>query len=271
MSEARIEDPRDPRVADYVDLRDPALRRAAGRFVVEGRLLVRRLLAASRFPVRSLLVTPAARAGLGDLLATLEAPVYVADAAVLRAIVGFDFHRGCLAVAERGAPPPLASLLAPAGPRLLVGLEDVRGPDNVGAVLRNARAFGAAGALLSPATADPLYRLAIRASAGASLTLPFARAPWPEALAAARTAGYTVLALTPDPGATDIAALGGGPALARAALLVGSEGGGLTAAARAAADVQVRIAMEPGTDSLNVATATGIALHRLREARRRPP
>jgi tRNA G18 (ribose-2'-O)-methylase SpoU len=266
-----IRDPADPRVAAFADLRDPLLRRRHGLFVAEGREVVRLLLATRRYRVRALLVAPAALAALGDALrdATPAVTAYVAGPEVMRAITGFPFHRGCLALAERGPDLGAAALAAPPGPRTLVALDELADPDNVGAVFRNARAFAADGVLLSPGSADPLYRKAIRTSTGATLTLPFARAEdWAADLGALRALGYALLALTPDPAADDVSALGAPPA--RLALLVGSEGAGLGAASRQAAHRRVRIPMAAGVDSLNVATATGIALHALRGARADP-
>jgi tRNA G18 (ribose-2'-O)-methylase SpoU len=154
--------------------------------------------------------------------------------------------------------------MGPAGPRTLLALEGVADPDNVGAIFRNAAAFGVAGALLSSHCADPLYRKAIRVSMGATLTLPFARlADWPAGLAALRQAGYRLVALCPGAEAEDIVEVAArAPRRPRLALLLGAEGAGLSEATRAAADVEVRIPMAAGVDSLNVAAACGIALHR---------
>jgi len=270
----RIDGLSDPRLADYRDLKDPALRLRRGLFVVEGRILVRRLLESERFRVRSVLGTEAALESLRDLLdaRTDGAEALLAREEIVRGIVGYRFHRGCLATGERGAEPPAEALIKAPGPRLLVVIEDVADPDNVGGVFRNARAFGAQAVLLSPASADPLYRKAIRVSMGGSLSMPFARlGDWPAGLGRLRDAHYTVVALTPAPGARDITGLGAmRPAPERVALLLGAEGQGLSAEARAAADLEVRIPMAPGIDSLNVAVAAGIALHRLSGARAEP-
>jgi tRNA G18 (ribose-2'-O)-methylase SpoU len=224
---------------------------------------VRELVAGGRFRVRSVLCTEAAQTSLGDVLAGVPR-VLVAPDAVIRRVVGFEFHGGCLAVAERGELPSLDALLA-SGPHRLVVLERVSNPDNVGGVFRNARAFGADAVVLGPHCTDPLSRKAIRAAMGASLVLPFAEAgDWPAALARLRAAGLTRVALTPRPDAVDVTALGATqPVPSRLALLVGAEGPGLGPEALAAADLLIRIAMAQGVDSLNVATATGIALHRL--------
>ena len=247
---------------------DPA-RRQAGTFIAESRLVVRQLLAGGRFRVRSVLCTEAARATLGAELDAAPA-VLVAPDALIKRVVGFAFHGGCLAAAERGIPASLDMLLAAhaGGPCCLVVLDRVSNPDNVGGVFRNALAFGADGVILGPGCTDPLFRKAIRAAMGASLALPFAHADDCAAtLERLRVAGFTIVALTPRADAIDVAALGAETVPARFALVVGAEGPGLSAAVRGAADVALRIAMAPGVDSLNVATASGIALHRLRSRR----
>ena len=274
-----VDDPADPRLADFRNLRDPDLRRRRGLFVAEGALVVRRLLAGRRFAVRAALCAigalPGLEAALGD--GARELSVYVGPEPLMARVAGYPFHRGCLAVAERGSEPEPGALIDVPGSRLLVALDDVADPDNVGAVFRNAAAFGADGLMLSSGSGDPLYRKAIRTSAGATLALPFARASeWTAALAALRRCGYRVIALTPGPDAEDLAALDPGSAAPdrrsaappeRIALLVGSEGRGLGDDSRRAADRRVRIAMAAGVDSLNVATATGIALHALARSR----
>jgi len=266
----RIEDPCDPRLAEYRNLKDPDLRLRRGLFIAESREVVRRLLASGRFRTRSVLLTPPALDGLRDLLETADpgVQVFLTRQDVVPAIVGYAFHRGCLAVGERGMEPAPHTLLDPPGRRLLLVLEGVTNPDNVGAVFRNAMAFGADAVLLSPACADPLYRKAIRVSMGASLCIPFARlGDWPGGLRRPRETGYTVIALTPRAAGVDIAEFGTTRSVPeRLALLLGAEGGGLSAAARSAADCEVRIAMTAGADSVNVATACGIALHRLRRS-----
>ena len=150
------------------------------------------------------------------------------------------------------------------GRRLLVVLEDVTNPDNVGSVFRNARAFGADGVFLTPRCTDPLYRKAVRVSMGGTLQLPFAQVEsCARAFEALRTAGFAVVAFTPEPAAQPLEEAALHLACTeRVALAFGTEEAGLSAAALAAADVRARIAMAPGVDSLNVATASGIALHR---------
>jgi tRNA G18 (ribose-2'-O)-methylase SpoU len=170
-----------------------------------------------------------------------------------------------VAIGERPAPRALSDLLAPLSPETrLVVLEGVGNADNMGGIFRNAAAFGAAGVVLGPRCCDPLYRKAIRVSMGAALRVPFASAEegWPGALRDLKAEGFSVLALTPSPDATGLAEAAAVPGR-RLAVLAGAEGYGLTGEALAASDVAVRIPMAPGTDSLNVATAVGIALHHL--------
>lgn len=270
-----ISDLHDPRVAMFRGVTDPELMRGHGLFVAEGRLVVERLLKSPRFRTRALLVTetvlPALREAL-DVVGTVgavDAPeVFVTPPGGMELVGGFNFHRGCLALGERPAPPPtLADLaldaLAPAS-RLVLALQSIANADNVGSIFRNAAAFGVHAVVLDARSCDPLYRKATRTSMGTTLAVPFAIAgDWQGALDVMREAGYQLVALTPAADAIDIA---DAPALAtgrRIALLVGSEGTGLDDETLARADFRVAIRMAPGVDSLNVATATGIALHRL--------
>lgn len=258
----RIADPADPRLAAYRDLRDPRCAAREGVFVAEGPALVRRLLAGRRFRARSVLATHSTLDGLGDVVDGVA--VYVVDEATIRAVVGFPFHRGCVALGERARPGAVEPLLA--GCRLVV-LERVTDPDNVGAVFRNGAALGADGVLFSPGSADPLYRKAVRVSMGGVLSVPFATlGDWPAGLERLRAAGIFIVALTPD-GEADLATLDSCPT--RTALLLGGEARGLSAGARAAADVRIAIRMAPGDHSLNVATACAIALYHLSRDRRR--
>ena len=269
MAVERVDTADDPRLAPYLALRVRDAGRRDGLFVAETREVVRQLLAGRRFAVHSVLLADAAREALADTLERRpEVPVYLAPTPVLQAVVGFAFHRGCLALGVRGHGLPVDDVLAGSSRRLVL-LEDVSNPDNVGGVLRVARALGADGALLSPSCCDPLYRKAIRVSMGAALTLPWVRVTdWAAALARVRAAGFTLVALSPREG-TDVGALGSGvPLPDRTALLLGAEGSGLRAATRAGADLALRIPMVSGVDSLNVTTACAIALERLGGARR---
>ena len=253
----------DPRTAEYASLSDPELARSRGLFVAEGRLVVRRAIEDGRYAIRSVLLTEAAQQQLGGVLARLDGavPLYVCPVQSFREITGFNIHRGCVALVAR--PPDLDAEVLADSARLLVMLESIADPDNVGGIFRNAAAFGADGVLLDAATADPLYRKAIRTSMAATLRVPFARVQWPDALPKLRARGFTIAALTPDELAEPLDRFAQKPRPQRLALLLGNEGDGLSAAAAASADVRVRIPMNTGVDSLNVAVAAGIALSRL--------
>jgi tRNA G18 (ribose-2'-O)-methylase SpoU len=258
-----IADPGDARIELYCGLRDADLRRrieaSHGVFVAEGPLTVRRLLG-SGWPVRSLLVRPERLAGIDDIVQSarrLRVPVYVAAQSVFDGIAGYPVHRGILALGERQPERRPTDLLLDA--QLVVILEGLNDHENIGAVFRNAAAFGAAAVFLDPTCGDPLYRRSVRVSAGHVLSVPFARlSPWPYALERIRQAGFSVVAL--DPGAT--ATIESLRPEGRLALMVGAEGPGLTPAARAQATSVARIDTSVQVDSLNVATALAIALYR---------
>jgi tRNA G18 (ribose-2'-O)-methylase SpoU len=266
-----ISDAADPRLDDYRDLtaadRRPDRPGGRGLVIAEGVVVVRRLIG-SPYPVRSLLGVPRRLAELADDLAGLDVPAYETDAATMATAVGFHLNRGVLAVADR-APAVDAAVLARRS-RVLAVLEGVNDHENLGALFRNAAALGVDGVLLGPRCSDPLYRRSVRVSMGHVLRVPFAELPggWPCSLELVRAAGLRIAALTPAPGAVDlaVAALAGGPV----ALLLGAEGPGLSAAALAAADLRVRIPMAAGVDSLNVATAAAIAFFAARGARSWP-
>jgi len=267
MAIERIERAGDPRADAYRDLRDGELLRSRGVFVAEGRLVTRRLIEDRRYRIQSVLVNDAALADLASVFMTVAAdvPILVCSNDRLRGVTGYHVHRGCLALVQRPAATPVDALLASA--RTLVVLEGVSNADNVGGVFRNAAAFGADGVLLSPTCCDPLYRKAIRTSMGAALQLPFARTrdeDWPNVLARLRAQGFTLVAMTPREPSETLDACAARPRPPRIALVLGTEGAGLTPAVEAAADARVRIPISGRVDSLNVAVAAGIALYRLR-------
>jgi tRNA G18 (ribose-2'-O)-methylase SpoU len=263
-----IDDPADPRLADYVRLRDVNLRKSLeaehGLFMAEGEKVIRRAILTGH-PVRSMLMARRWVEPLADVLG--DAPVYVVDDAVAEAVTGFPVHRGALASMERLPLPPVASVVAGAH-RILV-LEDLVDHGNVGAIFRCAAALGVEAVVLSPRCADPLYRRSVKVSMGAVFALPYARmTDWHAGLDELRTAGFTLLALTPDRSATPI---GKAPMGERVALMLGAEGDGLSSRWLRAADEPVRIpmsdrAMDLGVDSLNVVAAAAIACHDLMRA-----
>jgi tRNA G18 (ribose-2'-O)-methylase SpoU len=265
-----IVDPDDPRLADYRALTDVELRlrfeEPYGLFIAEGELVLRRALAAG-YRARSILVDEKRVDQVADL--PTDAPVYAADQGLLARLTGFHVHRGVLGSIHR-RPLPRPDEVIAAAQRLVV-LEDVNNHTNLGAIFRGAAALGMDGVLLSPSCADPLYRRSVRVSMGEVLAIPYARLDaWPDGLQAVRSAGFTLLALTPAADATPIQAIPDA-ARARPALLLGAEGTGLSAAAMASAHARVVIPMHRAVDSLNVAAAAAVAfweLSRTDESRR---
>jgi tRNA G18 (ribose-2'-O)-methylase SpoU len=255
-----VHDADDPRLADYRSLTDVALRTRIepphGLFIAEGALVIERALSAG-YQLRSALMSPQWLDRTAASLQTSDAPVYVGSEGLLQTVTGFHVHRGALAAVHRRPLREFGELLSRA--RRLVVIEDLVNHTNLGAIFRAAAALGMDGVVLSPESADPLYRRSVRVSMGAVFAVPYARAPrWPAAIEDLRTNGFRVLALTPAPDAVPLDQLGV-DADARLAVLLGTEGVGLSAPAAALAEDRVRIPMMAGIDSLNVAAAAAVA------------
>ena len=263
-----VTDVDDSRLADYARLTDMELRTslesAMGLFIAEGAKVISRAVAAG-YPVRSMLL---AERRLGDLptLPVTGAPVYVVPDQIAEQLTGYRVHRGALASLHRKPLPQAAELAA--GARRVIVLEDLVDHANVGAIFRCAAALGVDAVFLSPRCADPLYRRAVKVSMGAVFAIPYARMTgWYDGLAGLRAAGFRLLALTPDPAAAPIsAAVVGQRTAQRIALLLGTEGDGLSSRWLHEADQAVRIPMHPGAlaagvDSLNVVAAAAITCH----------
>ena len=254
MHTVAVDDAADPRLRDFLDLKDVQMRTARepaeGFFLAEGALTIRRALAAGYRP-RAVLTTDRWL----DELSDIEAPALVVPLDVLRATTGYPVHRGALASFDRRPLPAPAAVLADA--RRLVVLQDLVDHTNVGAIFRSAAALGWEAVLVTPRCGDPLYRRSVRTSMGAVFSIP-----WTSFDGDPRTlhdAGFTTFALTPE-GDVDVGSV---EQPARCALLVGTEGGGVSAAWRTTADARVRIPMHGGLDSLNVSVAAAIALYAL--------
>jgi tRNA G18 (ribose-2'-O)-methylase SpoU len=265
-----LDDPLDPRVREFAHLRAATLRLRAegpegardGVFIAEGELVIERALGLG-YRMRSLLLLEQ-RLERFHRLAPDGVPVYAASGELMRSITGFAVHRGVLASFDRRPQADVANLVRAA--RRVVVLEDVNNHTNVGAIVRSASALGVDALLLDPSSCDPLYRRSLRISMGEALSLPHARtAALPAGLAPLRAAGFALVALTPAEDALDIAEVAAA-GHERLALLLGSEGPGLSRAVLDAADVRVRIPLSAGVDSLNVAAAAAIALYALRAA-----
>ncbi len=261
MALIRIDQPEDPRIAGFRDIRERDLAGRQGLFVAEGEVVLNVLTSDRSLcrPVALLLDTKrvASLAGALERVAS-DTPVYVAEQGVLDSIAGFHLHRGILALGEKPPARTLETCLADPGPdAVVVAACGIGNHDNMGGVFRNAAAFGAGAVLLDERCCDPFYRKAIRVSVGAVLRTPMATGL--DALAmieGLKTAGFEVLALTP--GASE--PLDGVPRGGRIAIVLGPEGPGLSPAVIERCR-PIGIPMSGGFDSLNVSVASGIALH----------
>ena len=257
----------DPRLRDYVRLREASLRRSIeteqGMFIAEGDKIIMRAAEAG-FQARSFMITPRWVPGLRDVLDASEAPCYVVSEALAEAVTGFHVHRGALACFYRKTTWTCDQVID--GARRLLVAEDIVDHTNVGAIIRSAAGLGWDGLLLAPRAADPLYRRSIKTSMGAVFALPWARLDsWAEGLDDLHERGFTVIALAPRNDALPLAELA--QQLRRhprpIALLVGTEGAGLSDHWLGQADIVAGIPMSAGIDSLNVAAATAVACYAL--------
>ena len=266
MTRIPVTDAADPRLSDYVALRDTSLRKSLeserGLFIAEGEKVIRRAVEAGHVP-RSFLLAERWIPGLADVLDRHpDAPVYVVSEALAEQVTGFHVHRGALASLHRAEPTAMADLL---GLRRLVVAEDIVDHTNVGAIIRNAAGLGWEGVLLAPRAADPLYRRAVKVSMGTVFSLPWARVDdWATALPTLQQAGFTVVALALTDAAVALDAYVAAGVPDKLAVVVGTEGDGLSRRWVEQADVVVQIPMQHGVDSLNVAAATAVACWALR-------
>ena len=261
-----ITDPGDLRIAEFSAIRERDLTGREGLFIAEGTVVLRMLGQAQArgngFAAEAILLLESRLAGIAEVLAAFPpaVPVYIASQAVFDAIAGFNMHRGVLALGRKPAAEIGASLLArlPETSLVLAGC-GLSNHDNAGSIFRNAAAFGADAVFLDETSCDPLYRKAIRVSVGSVLSVPFARGLGAEAMLRALAAeGFDIWGLSPR-GTVPVAAI---PAARRIALVLGTEGEGLPDAILSSFRT-ARIPQRPGLDSLNVATASGIALYQI--------
>jgi tRNA G18 (ribose-2'-O)-methylase SpoU len=260
-----IDDLSDPRLGDYANLTDVALRRRTepegGLYIAESPKVIGRALTAGHVP-RSVLVLEKWLPELDTLLAGHDVPVFVGEPGLLQSLTGFDLHRGALAAMHRPALRPVAELLRDA--RRVVVLEDIVDHTNVGAIFRSAAGLGADAVLVTPRCADPLYRRSVRVSMGTVLQVPWTRLPeWPLGAEQLREAGFHIAALALSDEAVELDTFADDPP-ERVAIVLGAEGDGLSTAALNAADTVVTIPMLHNVDSLNVASASAVALYALR-------
>lgn len=270
MEIVRITDLEHPGLSDYARLTDVALRRvsepAGGLYIAESPKVIERAIGAGHRP-RSFLVLEKWLDTVVPFAGSTDATIFVGEDELLSSLTGFSLHRGALASMHRPVLPPVNELLATA--TRVVVLEDIVDHTNVGAIFRAAAGLGADAVLISPRCADPLYRRSVRVSMGTVLQVPWTRIPeWPEARAMLSDAGFHVAALALSDDAIPLDEFANDPP-ARVALVMGTEGDGLSHEAMVAADTVVTIPMLAGVDSLNVAAASAVALWALRTAQSR--
>lgn len=264
----------DPRITDYMNLTDTALRRTIepqrGLYMAESTAVIERSLDAGHDPRSFLTSSRHLDAVLGAISRhdrARLAPLYLAEDHILEKITGYRVHRGALAAMHRPQLPTLVDVLNAAeqqssAPRIVV-LEDIVDHTNVGAIFRSVAALGAAGILISPRCADPLYRRSVRVSMGAVFTIPWTRLPsWPDDLNVLQRAGYLTAALALSSNAVDLRTVSREPA-SKIALILGTEGDGLQQRTIADSDMVLKIPMHNTVDSLNVAAASAVALWEL--------
>ncbi|MFD3452110.1 TrmH family RNA methyltransferase [Streptomyces sp. NPDC058691] len=268
-----IDDPDDPRLHDYTSLTDVELRRRRepeeGLFIAEGEKVIRRAWRAG-YGMRSMLLTAKWVDVMRDVIDEVPAPVYAVDPGLAERVTGYHVHRGALASMQRRQLPEPRELLAGARPglRRVAIFEDIVDHANMGAAFRNAAALGVDAVFLTPRCADPLYRRAVKVSMGAVLAVPYARfASWPQDADLVREHGFVLAALCLSDSSITLDELAD-RRHEKLALMLGTEGEGLSAGALRAADEHVRIPMEAGVDSLNVAAASAVAFYATRPSAR---
>ena len=273
--------PEDPRLEPFRRVRDRDALGPDGRpglFVGESPLVIEAMLRAPSVETIAVLASERQRGRAVELIessrsagAVAVAPaLLLAPDEVLNAVVGFDIHRGFLAVGRRPAARSVREVVPPVPhDSLLLVVEEINNIDNIGQLFRNAAAFGCDAVLLSPGCHDPLYRKSLRVSCGHALRVPFARSEsWDADLRwLVSEAGFALLGMT---GGGELALRDAAAALRdagtrRVAVLVGAEFSGLRPGTLAACSHQVRIPMAEGVDSLNVGVAAGVVLSRFAE------
>ncbi|GAB6902801.1 TrmH family RNA methyltransferase [Kineosporia succinea] len=268
MTLIHLDTPDDPRLADYVSLTDVVLRTrlepAGGLYMAESEKVIRRAMRAGHRP-RSMVLAQNWRSSLDDLVADVQAtgaPVFTGPIELIELITGFHVHRGAIAAMHRPALPPVGQVLENA--RRVVVLENIVDHTNVGAIFRSVAGIGADAVLVTPRCADPFYRRSVRVSMGTVFQVPWTRVdPWPEGIGMLQEAGFEVGALALSPHAVSLDEFAA-RAPEKVALILGTEGDGLSRATVENADRTVMIPMAGGVDSLNVAAAAAVAMWALR-------
>jgi tRNA G18 (ribose-2'-O)-methylase SpoU len=251
----------DPRLADYSHQTDVALKKSGGGlYIAESLLVLERAIGAGHHP-RSVLALGSSVADAVAATRDFDIPIFSGPSELLEELTGYLLHRGLIAAMHRPPLPDPADLLRDA--RRVVILEDVVDPTNVGAIFRSVAAIGADAVLVTPRCSDPFYRRSIRVSMGTVLQVPWTRVgDWPSTRALLAASGFSLAALALADTAVDLKTYAA-TAPERVALVLGTEGAGLTREALEAADAVVTIPMAHGIDSLNVAATAAVAMFAL--------
>lgn len=238
-----------------------------GMFIAESPIVIERALNAGCVPVSFLLEKKHIEGQAREILARCpDVPVYTAEFDVLTNLTGFKLTRGALCAMRRPQLPSVEEICA--GARRIAILENVMNPTNVGAIFRSAAALGMDAVLLTPACSDPLYRRAIRVSMGTVFQVPWTYLgseadQWPQpGIQILREFGFKTAAMALSDESVSIR----DPRLGKEeklAIVLGTEGDGLSAQTIADCDYTVRIPMTHGVDSLNVAAASAVAFWQL--------
>ncbi len=236
---------------------------AKGMFIAESPKVIHRALDGGCVPVSLLMERKDIEGSAAEIIARCpDIPVYTADEEVLCKLTGYHLTRGVLCAMLRPQRPTVAQICEKA--KRVVILENVQNPTNVGAIFRSAAALGMDAVLLTPGCSDPLYRRSARVSMGTVFQIPWAfTGEWPEeGMAELKELGFktAAMALSDDSVSIDDPGLMGEEKLA---ILMGSEGDGLTQTTIANCDYTVKIPMYHGVDSLNVAAASAVAFWQL--------
>ena len=235
-------------------------------FIAEGDLVINRALVAG-YQLQCVLVDAKRTQPLPTSFDIVD--VYAASEKVLEQISGYHAYRGALACFYRKPLRSAEELLSDRSLVTFVIVEGVNNPTNLGTIMRCAAGLNVDAMLLSSDSCDPLSRRCCRVSMGEGFEIPYAwLSDMETGLAELKSAGLTLLALTPESGAVDIGLLSLGPR-ERVAVMLGAEGPGLTDSSLLAADIRVCVPMSGRVDSLNVGNAAAIAFYVVREKRNR--
>jgi tRNA G18 (ribose-2'-O)-methylase SpoU len=266
MDLTHIRDGDDERLDPYRAIRERDLTGRHNLFIAEGKSVLAVLARQKRHAIQSVLILENRLNSVSHILADLpgQVPVYTVNRAVIDQIAGFPMHRGILAIARRPDLSVLPGKDETRRWRTIIALSGIANHDNMGAIFRNAAAFGADAVVMDAGSCDPFYRKAIRVSVGGVLTIPALRFTDAETMAGwLADAGFETVALSPSARHP----VSQWTPAQRTAILLGAEGPGLPAD-MLNRHTTLSIPMAPGFDSLNVAVTSAIVLHHLMTCRK---